>query len=61
MGDDPLQKYCVVCGMGSHRADWQSKTGAVACDWHTKDEVSAALAKLNPTPPPAPAPPPKPS
>lgn len=42
---DPNQRYCVVCGMGSHRADWIAKQGPVACDSHSKAEVDAALAK----------------
>jgi hypothetical protein len=59
MADEGI-KYCVVCGAGSHRLDWQSSTKPVACDTHTKEEVDTALAKLKASPPPA-APPPKPS
>lgn len=37
------EKFCVVCGAGSHRDDWAKQTGPVACDSHSKDEVAAAV------------------
>jgi hypothetical protein len=37
-----VERFCVVCGQGSHRADWQDAS-APACDSHSKDEVAAAL------------------
>ena len=51
------EKQCVVCGLGSHRADWTSKANP-ACDSHTAEQVKAAIAALQPaqqvaTPPPA--------
>lgn len=55
-------KYCVVCGQGSTRQDWQGKD-VVACDNHSKEEVAAATkakkveSKTVPTPT-ASAPPP---
>lgn len=60
----PVEKFCVVCGLGSHRVDWQSRDNP-ACDGHTQAEVAAAIqAKAPkptkpvaaPTPTPAPAP-----
>ncbi len=39
-----VEKKCVVCGLGSHRADWLSKTNP-ACDHHSADEVEAATPK----------------
>jgi len=55
----PAERFCVVCGLGSHREDWASATNP-ACDSHSKDEVAkavAAKAKGNgpKTPTPAPA------
>ncbi len=44
-----VEKFCVVCGQGSHRLDWQSRDNP-ACDTHSTDEVKAALAKLSPAP-----------
>ena len=41
-----VERFCIVCGQGSHRLDWQSNT-APACDTHSKEEVAAAKAKLN--------------
>lgn len=35
---------CVVCNVGSHRADWVGKS-APACDSHSPAEVAAAVAK----------------
>lgn len=35
-------KFCVVCGAGSHREDWQKAAKYVACDNHTPAEVKAA-------------------
>lgn len=49
------EKFCVVCGLGSHRKDWQDKD-VVACDSHSKDEVTAAqkeAAKAQTPAPPA--------
>lgn len=37
-------KFCVVCGEGSNRDDWQGKA-VVACDGHSKAEIQAALQK----------------
>lgn len=37
-----VERFCVVCGMGSHRTDWANRTPA--CDQHSKEEVAAALA-----------------
>lgn len=37
-----VERFCVVCGMGSHRTDWANRTPA--CDNHSKAEVDAALA-----------------
>jgi hypothetical protein len=52
-------KKCVVCGLGSSRADWASRDNP-SCDGHTAEEVRAALAKLAPAKsspaPPAPKP-----
>lgn len=50
-----VERKCVVCGQGSHRADWASKDYP-ACDNHTEDEVKAAIAALQPPSPPAVAP-----
>jgi len=47
-----VEKYCIVCGQGSHRLDWQSKDNPT-CDTHTSTEIQAALAKLKPSPVPA--------
>ena len=44
-----VEKTCVVCGLKSHRLDWQEKANP-ACDTHTPEEVKAALAKLAPSP-----------
>jgi hypothetical protein len=57
-----VEKFCVVCGLGSHRTDWQDKD-VVACDGHSKDEVAKAVqasktqtpAPSASTPSPAPA------
>jgi hypothetical protein len=56
-----VEKFCAVCGLGSHRADWQDKD-VVACDGHSKNEVAKAVqaskAQSAPsvsTPSPAPA------
>jgi hypothetical protein len=44
----PAIRTCVVCGNQSHRLDWIQKSGDyVACDWHTKDDVSKAVGKPN--------------
>jgi hypothetical protein len=44
----PVLRTCVVCGNQSHRADWINKSGDfVACDFHTKDELSRAISKPN--------------
>jgi hypothetical protein len=51
-------RFCVVCGLGSHRLDWASKQYP-SCDGHSAAEVKAAIAKLSP-PAPAPAQPPMP-
>ncbi len=55
----PVEKYCIVCGQGSHRLDWQSRDNP-SCDTHAPSEVQAALAKLGTTKPtssqPTPAP-----
>lgn len=41
------EQYCVVCGAGSHRADWANKSGQyVACDDHTTEEVQKAIAEV---------------
>jgi hypothetical protein len=42
------EKFCVVCGAGSHRTDWVNKTTVsgkdfVACDQHTKEEFNKAI------------------
>jgi hypothetical protein len=37
-------KSCIVCGQGSHRADWQGQQYP-ACDSHTKAEVQLASQK----------------
>lgn len=39
------QKYCIVCGFGSHRDDWASQDQP-ACDHHSQGEVDAAKARL---------------
>ena len=40
---DP-NKYCVVCGEGSVRQDWQNVDGEfVACDGHSTGEFKAAV------------------
>lgn len=44
-------KFCVVCGMGSHRDDWADKPNP-ACDSHSPAEVKAALAAKKPSAPP---------
>ena len=58
-----VERYCVVCGMGSSRDDWQGVANP-ACDNHTPEEVKAAVpvkapapnaARKAPPPPPAPA------
>ena len=60
------EAFCVVCGAGSHREDWQG-VEYPACDSHSTAEVSAALAKLQAAkavaqaPAPAPVPEPEPS
>jgi len=57
----PVEKYCIVCGQGSHRLDWQSRDNP-SCDQHSPSEVQAALAKLKPSPPaPATSKPPTPN
>jgi hypothetical protein len=38
-----IEKFCVVCGLGSHRTDWQDETKPPACDGHSKEEVAAAV------------------
>lgn len=48
----PVEKFCIVCGQGSHRLDWQSRDNP-SCDSHSPEEVKAALAKLKPSPAPA--------
>ena len=47
-----VEKFCIVCGQGSHRLDWQSRDNPT-CDTHSPDEVKAAIArlKLSPAPP----------
>jgi len=48
----PAEKFCVVCGLGSHRADWQTRDNP-ACDSHSQEEVAAAIkAKSKPAPAP---------
>ena len=40
-------KTCVVCGMASHRTDWLRVSGDyVACDRHSMEEMSDAIAAL---------------
>lgn len=44
----PQEKFCVVCGQGSHRTDWKNKfavgaTGYVACDSHDEKSVKQAI------------------
>lgn len=47
-----VERFCVVCGAGSHRLDWQSRDNP-SCDSHTQAEVAAALqAKSKPSPAP---------
>lgn len=44
---DTTAKYCVVCGMGSHRLDWIRKSGNyVACDRHSDAEMQKAISAL---------------
>lgn len=38
-----LEKFCIVCGIGSHRLDWQDKAQP-ACDSHSAAEIQAAIA-----------------
>lgn len=42
-----VERKCVVCGLGSHRADWQSLTNP-HCDSHSEEEVAAATTKSVP-------------
>jgi len=53
------ERYCVVCGMGSHRTDWANRTPA--CDNHSKEEVAAALAAKTKSKASTPAPDAKPA
>ena len=59
-----VERYCVVCGMGSSRDDWQGVDNP-ACDNHSPEEVKAAMQAKVPAPskasktpkaPPAPSP-----
>jgi len=44
--ESPVLRTCVVCGHQSHRLDWIKKSGDfVACDFHSNDEISKAVAK----------------
>ena len=43
------EKYCVVCGQGSHRTDWQDAEFP-ACDTHSKEQVATAIAKATAKP-----------
>jgi hypothetical protein len=45
-----IERFCVVCGLGSHRTDWATKTPA--CDNHSQAEVAAALKAAKPAPTP---------
>lgn len=38
--------YCIVCGQGSSRDDWQGKPNP-ACDSHTKQEIADAIKKAS--------------
>lgn len=51
----PVERFCVVCGAGSHRSDWINKLGDyVACDSHSKQELADAVAsKTSSAAPPA--------
>lgn len=44
----PKEKFCVVCGQGSHRLDWQD-TASPVCDKgvHSDEELAAAKAKAS--------------
>ncbi len=35
-GAVPEIVYCAVCGLGSHREDWQGRQGSAQCDSHPK-------------------------
>lgn len=51
----PSEKFCVVCGAGSHRLDWQDKKNP-SCDSHSQAEVMKAVSAKTPvivSPPPA--------
>ena len=43
----PQTKFCIVCGTGSHRQDWQSKDNP-ACDSHSVEEIAKAVADAAP-------------
>jgi hypothetical protein len=45
-----VETKCVVCGLGSHRADWQSAESP-HCDHHTDEEVKAASTSKTPPAP----------
>jgi len=46
MPNAPVQRYCVVCGIGSHRTTWLKGLGnEVACDSHSPEEIKAAVEK----------------
>lgn len=40
--DVAVEKFCVVCGIGSHRIDWQD-AAQPACDKHSEAEVAKAV------------------
>lgn len=40
-----VTKACLICGQGSTRKDWKYSSGEfVACDHHTKEEFTKAVA-----------------
>lgn len=45
----PVERHCVVCGIGSHKVKWGNTLGDhVACDSHTPAEVKKAVDKISP-------------
>jgi hypothetical protein len=47
----PVERFCVVCGMGSHRTDWLKQKGDfVACDSHSDEEFAKAITAKTPSP-----------
>ena len=39
-----VERFCVVCGQGSHRSDWAASPSP-ACDSHSETEVREAVAR----------------